>query len=386
MTNATGATTHGVRATGQTFHEAPGTGSPGWRPLVAVAALVVAAHVVLLQASPAQWGPGGEPDGAGGKIFSTRSIESLPAASTQAEAAPVAVPKVVKAAKTAKTAPKNLSNQALVQETRAQAAPEIIASAEPQTVAQAATQPPAAAPAASQTAESTTTQASAVAPIIGPKTTRVTAIRLPGSARLLYKVKGLSKNLNYQASSELAWTTSGDSYEVMMKVSAFLIGSRSMTSVGKITDSGLAPTRFADKFRNELAAHFEADKGKITFSANTPDAPWIEGAQDRVSVFLQLGGMLAANPQNYPPGSNVTFLTIGPREADTWTFIIEAEENLDLMGAQMPTLKLTRKPRKEFDQKVEIWFAPSLGYLPVRNLITQQNGDFIDQQLAEIVK
>ena len=56
------------------------------------------------------------------------------------------------------------------------------------------------------------------------------------------------------------------------------------------------------------------------------------------------------------------------------------------MGAPMQTLKLTRKPRKEFDQKVEIWFAPSLGYLPVRNRITQHSGDFIDQQLVEIVK
>ena len=45
-----------------------------------------------------------------------------------------------------------------------------------------------------------------------------------------------------------------------------------------------------------------------------------------------------------------------------------------------------RKPRREFDQKVEIWYAPSLGYLPVRNRITQQNGDFIDQTLSEILR
>ena len=88
----------------------------------------------------------------------------------------------------------------------------------------------------------------------------------------------------------------------------------------------------------------------------------------------------------FPPGSNITFLTIGPREADTWTFIVEAEENLELMNAPMAALKLTRKPRKEFDQKVEIWFAPSLSYLPVRSRITQHGGDFIDQQLTEIVK
>ena len=225
-----------------------------------------------------------------------------------------------------------------------------------------------------------------VAPATSSDTMPVTAISLPGSVRLLYKVIGLSKNLNYQATAELNWKTDGDKYDAMMKVSAFLVGSRSMTSVGKITGSGLVPTRFADKFRSELAAHFEADKGKIIFSANTPDALWTEGVQDRVSVFLQLAGMLAANPAGFPPGSNITFLTIGPREADSWTFIIEAEENLDLMSAPMAALKLTRKPRKEFDQKVEIWFAPSLGYLPVRSRITQHGGDFIDQQLTGISK
>ena len=355
------------------------TGTPGWKPLTTVAVLVVAAHVLVLQASPAHLGAGADPDDIGGKTFKTRSIEAAPA--VEAVAAPVAAPK---AAKTAQNTPKNPSNQPPAQQIRAQAAPEIIATPE---VSTATVQPEVPSTPAETSAVATPSQALAAAPPgLDAKTTPVTAISLPGSVRLLYKVIGLSKNLNYQADSELAWKTDGDSYEVMMKVSAFLVGSRSMTSVGKINGSGLAPTRFADKFRSELAAHFEADKGKITFSANTPDAPWIEGVQDRVSVFLQLGGMLAAKPQDFPPGSNITFLTIGPREADTWTFVIEAEEKLDLMGAQMPALKLTRKPRKEFDQKVEIWFAPSLGYLPVRNRITQQNGDFIDQQLVEVVR
>ncbi len=212
----------------------------------------------------------------------------------------------------------------------------------------------------------------------------VSAINLPGSARLQYKVVGLSKSLNYQATAELIWKTSGDTYEAALKVSAFLVGSRSMTSVGQITATGLAPTRFADKSRQELAAHFEPAKGKIIFSGNTPDAPWVEGAQDRVSVFLQLGGILAAKPANFPAGASVTLYTVGPREAEPWTFVVEAQESLDLLGAPMQTLKLTRKPRREFDQKVEVWYAPALGYLPVRNRITQASGDFVDQQLSEI--
>ena len=355
------------------------SGAPGWRPLTAVAALVVAAHALVLQASPANLGiiPGADAADKTVIAFVTRNIEPTP---DPALAAPVVAPTVVPSVvKRAQKPPESLSKQPSVQELKAQAAPETIASAEPQPLPLPIVEIP-----VESSVPSPPDQAAATLPV-SPQTTPVNAIRLPGSVRLEYKVIGLSKNLNYHANAELAWNTDGSSYQALMKVSAFLIGSRSMTSVGKITGSGLAPTRFSDKFRAELAAHFEPEKGKISFSANTPDVPWIEGVQDRVSVFLQLGGMLAARPQDFPPGSSISFLTIGPREADTWTFVVEVEENLDLMGAPMAALKLTRKPRKEFDQKVEIWFAPSLGYLPVRNRITQQNGDFIDQQLTDIV-
>ena len=52
----------------------------------------------------------------------------------------------------------------------------------------------------------------------------------------------------------------------------------------------------------------------------------------------------------------------------------------------MATLKLARQPRRDYDQKVELWYAPALGYLPVRSRITQANGDFVDQQLSELTR
>ena len=353
--------------------------SPGWRPLTGLAVLVIAAHAVVLQASPTHLGSSKDPVV---KTFTTRNIEAAPATAQQVMPTEVTTPEVPKVAKTIKNNPKYSSNQLIDQQIQVQAAAVILVPAE----SQPTTFPVAKTSAESATDSTPTVVATAPITTSSPNSniTPVIAISLPGSARLLYKVVGLSKNLNYQATAELNWKTDGSTYDAMMKVSAFLVGSRSMTSVGKITGSGLAPTRFADKFRSELAAHFESDKGKIIFSANTPDAPWVDGVQDRVSVFLQLAGMLAANPAGFPQGSDITFLTIGPREADIWTFVIEAEENLDLMNASMPALKLTRKPRKEFDQKVEIWFAPSLGYLPVRSRITQHGGDFIDQQLTEM--
>ncbi len=220
----------------------------------------------------------------------------------------------------------------------------------------------------------------------GPRQTVVTAIKLPESARLDYKVTGGARGLNYHAGAVLNWQNTGSSYAASMTVSALFIGSRSMASEGQIVSEGLAPGRFADKYRSEVAAHFEPDKGQVSFSANTPTIPWIKGMQDRVSVFFQLAGMLAGNPEGFPVGSTISMVTVGPRDADGWTFVVESADQLVLPYGELNTLRLSRQPRKEFDQKVEIWYAPSLGYLPVRSRITQSNGDFVDQQLSALVR
>jgi hypothetical protein len=171
-----------------------------------------------------------------------------------------------------------------------------------------------------------------------------------------------------------------------MTVRALFLGARTMSSSGQVGAQGLAPVRFADKSKSEVAAHFEPDKGQISFSANTPPAPWVEGGQDRVSVVLQLGGMLAGNPAGFPDGSTITLFTVGPRDADYWTFRVEGAEVLHLPFGEVAALKLSRQPRREYDQKVELWYAPALGYLPVRNKITQANGDFVDQELSALTR
>ena len=167
-----------------------------------------------------------------------------------------------------------------------------------------------------------------------------------------------------------------------MVVSAFLIGSRALESRGDITAEGLAPALFVDKGRNERTATFQADKGTISFNANTPDAPWKRGAQDRLSVFFQLASLLAGQPDGFTPGTKIPMYTVGPRDADTWSFTVAGEEALDLPIGAVSALKLTRDPRREQDQRVEAWFAPSLGYWPVRTKVTEHGGDYIDQQLS----
>ncbi|WP_353136907.1 DUF3108 domain-containing protein [Limnohabitans sp.] len=216
--------------------------------------------------------------------------------------------------------------------------------------------------------------------------TEVTSFIAPDSALLKYKVEGQAKGLNYWASAELNWHQDGKTYEARLEVSAFLLGSRVQVSKGSLGPEGLMPTRFGDKSRNELAAHFQRDKGIISFSANSPNAPLLTGAQDRLSVVLQISSLLAADPTRFPAGTMLSFQTVSQREAEVWQFLVEKDELLHLPFGEINAIKLNRKPRRDFDQHIELWFAPTLGYLPVRLRITNANGDFVDQLLSKAEK
>jgi hypothetical protein len=201
-----------------------------------------------------------------------------------------------------------------------------------------------------------------------------------GSVRLHYKVTAHRLNQLWEGQAELLWRHDGEQYEAKLEVSALLLPTRVQRSTGRITADGLAPLRFSDKARNEEAAHFERDLGKVIFSSNRPDAPLLPGAQDRLSVLLQLGALIAANPGKFGPDATILIQTASTRDAESWLFTVVAEEQLQLPGGNVSVLKLTRNPRKEFDQKVELWLAPAMDYVPVRLRLTQPNGDWLDQQ------
>ena len=201
--------------------------------------------------------------------------------------------------------------------------------------------------------------------------------------RLKYDMVGLARGLTYHAGGVMTWKREGNRYEASMVVSAFLLGSRTLSSVGEVTADGIAPKRFGDKGRRgEQAVHFDAEKGKIIFSTNRPEQPWRRGTQDQVSVFFQLAALLAGETGGLPPGTRLPMYTVGPRDADTWAFTVGELETLNLPMGEIKAIRVARDPRREFDQKVEAWFAPSLNYWPVRIRLTQGNGDFVDQLLS----
>jgi hypothetical protein len=211
-------------------------------------------------------------------------------------------------------------------------------------------------------------------------------LHIPGSVRLAFAATAQQGAQPMQGVfGDLVWLQDGEHYDASLSLNFLFRTFRSQHSTGAIGPTGIEPQRFSDKRRTEVASHFVRDQKTVMFSNNSPSMPLLAGAQDRLSVVMQLGALMAGDPARYPPGSVIAVQTVGTSDAEIWTFNVSGEERLTVQAGEFTVRRLTRNPRKPFDDKVELWLAPELGYLPVRIRQTLANEDFVDLQLREQV-
>ncbi|MCR6481135.1 DUF3108 domain-containing protein [Variovorax sp. ZS18.2.2] len=372
-------------------------GRPSWRVLIGLTLAVALVHLLVLGVAPMAVGP--EPSPLANKFITRTIVIAPPAADKPAAPAAAAAPVEAKPPPPAKprrprapTPPKPKpypepdATAQLAPETpdlTAQAATD--SGATPPEAAASAPAPPEAAPAAaagtgSGTPGGTTAGGSeASGTIAGTQ-----ALRIPGSVTLDFEATGQTgASPQRGVFGELVWLQDGSRYDGRLTLKAVFFTLLNWHSTGKIGPSGLEPERYSESRKAEVASHFVRDQGQIIFSNNAPPVPLQPGAQDRMSVMMQLGGLLAASPERYPTGTRISVQTVGVRDGDVWVFVVGDEEKLQLPAGEYTARKLTRTPRKEFDRKLELWLAPKYGYLPVRIKQTETNGDFADAQLRK---
>jgi hypothetical protein len=208
----------------------------------------------------------------------------------------------------------------------------------------------------------------------------------PPNAALRYEVTGSNKGITYSATGQLDWKNDGQQYEAKLVVQVFLLGNvLDWSSAGLVGDKGLVPDRFSTKgTRGERAAHFEREGQRIRYSNNAPDAKLLPGAQDRLSISMQLAGLFNARPDAYAQGQQLRLPVSSVDSAEIWLFEVGPLANELLPSGEAAARKLTRIPRKEFDQKLEVWLLPGYAHLPGHIRFTQPNGDIVDLKLKEL--
>lgn len=327
--------------------------APLWRRLWPLAGLVLAVHLALLHGG---WRALTPTKDRWVQKFTTRIISVPAQAPAPAPAAPPAPPQQVAVAPAAPRPP--------------QPAPAAPRSATEAPAPEAAATPPA--------PPSTTLDPAAPPTAATPFVPKMLGVPQPSVMR--YEVHATVRGFTLKGEARLDWWHDGQQYDLRLELAAPGLRDRVQHSAGRITEEGLAPQRFSDKSRGEQATHFDRTRRRVVFSNNSPEAPLTPGMQDRLSVVVQLSMLLAGDPARFPPGTQFAIPTASTREAQDWVFRVEGEEDLDLPGGRLRALKLERQPRREFDQKVELWLAPGKDYAPVRLRLTNPDGGVIDQR------
>lgn len=362
---------------------------PSRQKLLALGLLVLLVHLgILMSSGESLWRLHSESQKLGPlqtRVLAPATLSPEPAAKTSAQAAP----------KTQRPPPKAPSAPAQGAEASPAGMSAVASSALPEPLvapealpAQAQEMPPATntPPTPIDTVAALPEKTSDVPPPQTPQDKALVAKpgSFPENIQINYKLTGRERGLDYFASGFLKWQvkpagSAPRNYEAELRVRAFLVGSRIWRSQGVLADDGLMPKRYSDSWRSERAAHFDAAQRTISFSGNTPSAPLQAGAQDQVSLFIQMAA--AVTSQSFKKGTELNIQTATGRDAVNWRMTYQSDEPIDVKGERLEAQRWICLPRGKFDNQIEMWLSPKYGGMPVRIKITQASGSFIDMEM-----
>jgi hypothetical protein len=234
----------------------------------------------------------------------------------------------------------------------------------PQPVAQPA-QEPASAP------ESTTAAATPPAPPPAQPASAAAVSTLdswPADTRLNYRLGGqYLGGAELHGNARVQWQREGDRYQTRVDMVLTGLTSFVMTSQGEVTPQGLFPRVYEEQ---RTSGPRGARLGDETIALNNGrSVPRPPGVQDTASQFVELSHRFATGKDVLEVGRTVSFWMARPGAVDLWTYDVVGKEMLqssDLGSFEAFHLKPRPIANPRGNITAEMWFAPSLQYLPVR--------------------
>jgi hypothetical protein len=247
----------------------------------------------------------------------------------------------------------------------APAAPAQPPASAPHPPAEAVAQPPQ--PAAS--APESTATAAAPPPVPAASASAASPLdSWPADTRLNYRLGGrYLGGAELHGSARVQWQRDGDRYQTRVEMVLTGLTSFVMTSQGEVTPQGLFPRVYEEqRTSGPRGARLENETIALTNGRTVPRPP---GVQDTASQFVELSHRFASGKDALEVGRSVSFWMARPGAVDLWTYDIVGKEMLqspDLGSFEAFHLKPRPIVNPRGNITAEMWFAPSLQYLPVR--------------------
>jgi hypothetical protein len=206
----------------------------------------------------------------------------------------------------------------------------------------------------------------------------------PADTRLTYQLGGYFRG-DLHGSARVQWQQQAGQYQTRVDIDLTLLASLTLTSQGDVTPQGLVP-RIYEELRRGAPRIARLGDNTVTLNDGRT-LPRPEGVQDTASQFVELSHRFATGQDVLEVGRSVSLWMARPGGLDLWTYDIVEREIL-----RTPALGLVEafrlKPRPLANPRgnitAEIWFAPSLQYLPVRIRVHMGESTFVDLMVETI--
>ena len=214
----------------------------------------------------------------------------------------------------------------------------------------------------------------------------------PPDTRLTYRLTGNYRG-ELSGSARVQWQqipapfgkSQARNYQVQLDMSLSNFVVVSMTSQGQLTDSGLQPRVYEEKLPGNVR-RVAFEENQIRFNNGRVDVRPTT-VQDTASQFVDLSQRFATGRESLKAGSEVRVWLARPDGLDFWTYDVLAPEILQTPKLG-PVEAFHLKPRPLDNPRgpiiAEMWFAPSLQYLPVRVRIALGGDNFVDLMVERI--
>lgn len=158
-----------------------------------------------------------------------------------------------------------------------------------------------------------------------------------------------------------------------------LLGGATRSSRGLLSSEGLRPREFVDERsgRDTARAWFDWKEKVITmqYKGRRRTVPLPAHAQDRLSFLLAFTYL-------EPGADSITFnIADGKGGLSKHVYRVAGRERVRVPAGEFESVKLVRQKK---DERAEIWLATQHGLLPVRVLVTEEDGTRYDQVATKI--
>ena len=218
------------------------------------------------------------------------------------------------------------------------------------------------------------------------------AFEWPPSTRLSYRLHG-----NYRGevvgAAQVEWVRQGTRYQVHLDVwigaqAAPLVGRR-MSSDGELGETGLTPRRYDEETRalfRDLRRRTIVFDGDRVLLPNGKQLPRVAGLQDAASQFVQMTWMFTTQPQLLQVGNRIEVPLALPGNVDMWAYDVIEKVSLPTPFGPIETYHMRPKRERPLNRELvaDVWFAPTLQYLPIRLLIRQDESTYVDMMIERL--